>query len=80
MSLDMGTLTPILVLDTIPGDKFRISTSQLLRFAPLVTPMMHQVSIYTHFFFVPNRILWDNWEDFITGGEDGDDTSVFPYI
>jgi hypothetical protein len=41
---------------------------------------MHRVSLYTHFFFVPNRLLWDNWEDFITGGEDGQDTSVFPFI
>lgn len=80
MSLNMGELVPILNLECVPGDKFNMSTSQMLRFAPLVTPMMHQVTIYTHFFFVPNRILWDNWKDFITGGEDGNDTSVFPTI
>ncbi len=80
MSLDMGDLVPILVLDTIPGDKITMSTSQMLRFAPLITPIMHQVTVYTHFYFVPNRILWPNWKDFITGGENGQDASVFPYV
>jgi hypothetical protein len=78
MSMNLGELVPILALETIPGDDFNMSTSQMLRFAPLVTPMMHQVTVYTHFFFVPNRILWPNWKNFITGGEDGQDTSVFP--
>jgi hypothetical protein len=48
--------------------------------APMVAPIMHQVTVYSHFFFVPNRILWDNWEDFITGGEDGMNVSVPPTI
>lgn len=79
-SMQTAILTPILVLECVPGDKFNMTTSQMLRFAPLIAPIMHTVSVYTHFFFVPNRILWDNWEDFITGGEDGLDTSVFPTI
>ena len=79
-SCPFGMIVPILVMETVPGDKFHLSTSQLLRFAPLVAPVMHQVSVYTHFFFVPNRLVWSNWEDFITGGEDGLDTSVFPYL
>ncbi len=80
MSMDLANLVPILAMECVPGDKITVSTSQMLRFAPLITPIMHQVSVYTHFYFVPNRILWENWEDFITGGEDGDDTSVFPFI
>lgn len=79
-SCDMGKLIPILCLETIPGDNFRLTTSQLVRFAPLVSPVMHQISVYTHFFFVPNRLVWSNWENFITGGEDGLDASVFPTI
>lgn len=79
-SLKMGELVPILCLDTVPGDKISMSTSQMLRFAPMIAPVMHQVTVYTHFFFVPNRILWSNWEDFITGGEDGADSSVAPYL
>ena len=77
-SMDFGHITPIAVIDCIPGDKFQMSTSQMIRFAPMVAPLYHQISVYTHFFFVPNRLVWDNWEKFITGGEDGLDNSVFP--
>lgn len=80
MSIDMGRLVPIFVADVLPGDKWKISSSQLVRFAPMLAPVMHKVKCYTHYFFVPNRLLWDNWENFITGGEDGDDTSVMPTI
>lgn len=80
MSLKMGRLVPIHCMEIVPGDNIRMSTSQLGRMAPMVAPVMHNVTIFTHFFFVPNRILWPNWENFITGGEDGLDTSVFPYI
>lgn len=44
----------------------------------MLAPIMHQTSVYIHYFFVPNRILWDNWEDFITGGEDGTADPAFP--
>ena len=80
LSGNMGKLIPIFLGDTVPGDKFNISTAQLLRMAPMVAPIMHQVTVYSHFFFVPNRILWDNWEDFITGGEDGLNVSVPPTL
>ena len=55
MSLNMGELVPILCLDTVPGDRITLTTSQMVRFAPMVAPIMHQVTVYTHFFFVPNR-------------------------
>lgn len=77
-SAGMGYLTPILCQEVIPGDTFRCNAESLVRFAPLVAPMMHRVDVYTHFFFVPNRLLWDNWSDFITGGEDGMANPVFP--
>jgi hypothetical protein len=79
-SMDMGVLTPILSMETVPGDKINLTTSQMMRLAPLVSPVMHQITVYTHFYFVPNRILWPNWEDFITGGEDGNNASVFPTL
>lgn len=80
MSLKMGELVPIHVQEIIPGDDIRMSTSQLLRFAPMISPVMHAVNVYTHFFFVPNRIIFPKWEEFITGGEDGLDTTVHPYV
>ena len=78
MSSTFGQLTPILALECVPGDEISLSTSMLTRLAPMVAPLMHRVNVYSHFFFVPNRILWSNWESFVTGGEDGADASVFP--
>lgn len=80
LSTVFGKLTPMFLMDVVPGDKVNVKTSVLLRFAPLVAPVMHRINVYCHFFFVPNRILWSNWEKFITGGEDGYDTSVPPTI
>lgn len=77
-SMKIGEITPILCQETVPGDKFNVESTNLLRFAPMLAPIMHQTSVYIHYFFVPNRILWDNWEDFITGGEDGTANPAFP--
>jgi len=67
----IGELMPITCMEMVPGDKFNIKATNLTRFAPLITPIMHKAAVYCHFFFVPNRILWSNWEKFISGGEDG---------
>jgi len=76
----MGKLTPILAIDVVPGDSISVDTSQLMRLAPMVAPVMHRITAYTHFFFVPNRIMWKNWNKFITGGPDGDNQSVHPFV
>lgn len=67
----MGRLTPILMQEAIPGDKFRGSSEVLLRLAPLLAPIYDQITLYVHYFFVPNRLLWSEWETFITGGRLG---------
>lgn len=71
LTCQMGQLVPIVCQEVIPGDQFKMSSNILCRFNPLLAPMMHRVDVYTHYFFVPNRLVWDEWEDFITGGEDG---------
>jgi len=76
----IGELMPITVMEVVPGDKFNIKATNLTRFAPLITPIMHKASVYCHFFFVPNRILWPNWENFISGGEDGLADPTFPTV
>lgn len=78
LSLDMGQLVPIYVEDIVPGDKFRVRTEVMLRFAPMLAPIMHRVNVFTHFFFVPYRLLWKDWEDFITGGRTGNLSPIFP--
>jgi len=65
MSFNIGSLVPCCVLDCIPGDYIKITPEVMLRFAPLVAPVMHRVDVYTHYFFVPYRILWSGFEDFI---------------
>lgn len=65
----MGQLIPTLCMECLPGDKFSMSPESLTRFMPLVSPAMTKFNITHHFFFVPNRLLWDGWEDFITGKE-----------
>ena len=76
----IGELMPISVMEVVPWDKFNIKATNLTRFAPLITPIMHKASVYCHFFFVPNRILWPNWENFISGGEDGLADPTFPTV
>ena len=68
---NMGELMPINCVPVLPGDTFRGSTDVLIRCSPLNTPVMHPVKVRVHHWFVPNRIIWDGWEDFITGGNDG---------
>ena len=52
----------------------------MVRFAPLIAPVMHQINVYTHYFFVPNRLTWDGWEQFITGGELGAADRPWPHL
>jgi hypothetical protein len=80
LSLNMGELIPILVQEVIPGDRFRVNTEMLMRLAPMLAPMMHRVNVFTHFFFVPNRLVYSNWESFITGGHDGLEAPGFPTL
>lgn len=80
LTMNMGELVPIMCMPIVPGDKFRVNTEALVRLAPLVAPMMHRVNVYTHYFFVPNRLVWDSWEEFITKGIDGEDSPILPRI
>jgi len=83
LSLNMGELVPVCCFECVPGDKFNISAESLIRFAPLVAPVMHRLDQYIHYFFVPNRIIWQDWRYFITNTPvtpGGTDVPAFPYI
>lgn len=77
---DAGQLIPFLLQPTLPGDRFRIGLKNFIRCQPMVAPLMHEVYFYTQYWYVPYRILWDNWEDFITGGGDLSASPAFPYV
>lgn len=78
LTCNMGKLVPFLCKEILPGDSWRVSTDMVVRFMPLLAPVMHNVNVYTHYFFVPNRLIFDDWENFITGGTDGTDSTVEP--
>lgn len=80
LSFNMGELVPMVVEEILPGDRFKINTEVMIRLAPMLAPIMHRVNVFTHYFFVPNRLVWDGWETFITGGEDGLQTAVWPHM
>jgi len=80
LSCDMGKLIPIMCEEVVPGDTFNVSTDILLRLSPMLAPMMHRVNVFTHFFYVPTRLLHANWESFITGGAEGTDATAIPTI
>lgn len=80
MTLKPGLLIPTLVLDCVPGDRFQLSDVKNVKLQPLVAPLMHEVEVTTHYFFVPYRLLSDNWENFIRGGESGTEKIPIPYL
>ncbi len=82
LSANMGELTPILTLEVVPGDSIELGCESIIRFAPMIAPVMHRMDVTMHYFFVPNRILWDNWEAYITNnGPNGTgETIVAPYL
>lgn len=89
---DMGQLIPVLVQECIPGDSFTIANEAVVRFQPMVAPMLTPVNIETRYFFVPNRLVFDlsadgtttgdqrKWTDFITGGLEGTADIPMPFI
>lgn len=79
LSAGMGKLYPILCKEMLPGDRFRVKSDLLIRAMPMTSPVYGNLKAYIHYFFVPNRLVWSNWEEFITGGPNGEDTHVPPY-
>lgn len=79
-SCDLGELIPLGLIEVLPGDSMQISTSALVRCSALLAPAMHPVQVSIHHWFVPNRLVWDNWERFITGGADGLNAETVPTL
>lgn len=80
LTMDMGLIIPIAWYEALPGDTIQQATSALIRVSPLLSPVMHPVQVRLHHWFVPNRLIWEDWEDFITGGPDGTSVPVHPHI
>lgn len=74
-TFNAGDLVPIYCEEMVPGDHFNGQSTIFARFATPIAPVLDNAELETFFFFVPNRLVWDNWEDFIAGGN-----HLVPYI
>ena len=64
-TFDAGLLVPIYVDEVLPGDTFSLSCTAFGRMATPIFPIMDNLYMDTFFFFVPNRLIWDNWKRFM---------------
>lgn len=60
-TFDAGFLVPIYCEELVPGDQFNGKLHAIARLATPITPFMDDLTFESFFFFVPNRIVWDNW-------------------
>ena len=65
LTLKFGALTPCYCEEVIPGDSFQIETRMALKLMPMVFPVQTDMRAYVHFFYVRNRNLWKDWQNFI---------------
>lgn len=77
---NMGELYPIGLVEVLPADTFQHHTDLVVRLSPMAAPVLHSMTVRIHHFFVPHRLTWSGFEDFITGGDDGTDTSTVPTL
>lgn len=85
---ELGKLYPAGLIEVLPGDVMRGSSSLMVRLSPMAAPVMHNMTIRVHHFFVPHRLAWpsdttgtsDTFESFITGGPDGRDNNALPTV
>ena len=77
-TFDAGKLIPILVDEALPGDTFKLNMTAFARLATPINPIMDNLYMDTHFFAVPMRLLWDNWQKF--NGEQIDPGDSIDYL
>ena len=63
-TFDEGMLVPIYVDEVLPGDTFNLEVTAFIRMATPIAPIFDNLRFTTYFFFVPNRLVWDNWKRF----------------
>ena len=65
-----GILQPIGLYEIYPGDVMKKSTQIFMRAMPMIAPILHECDIYVHDFFVPWRLIWDDYEKFLIPQDD----------
>ena len=81
-TFDAGKLIPVFVDEVLPGDTTRMSVNYFARLATPIKPIMDNIYLDWFFFFVPNRLVWEHWQNFCFEQEDpGDSTDyVIPTV
>ena len=81
-TFDSGKLIPVFVDEVLPGDTTRMSVNYFARLATPIKPIMDNIYLDWFFFFVPNRLVWEHWQNFCFEQEDPDDSTdyVIPAI
>lgn len=81
-TFDSGKLIPVFVDEVLPGDTTRMSVNYFARLATPIKPIMDNIYLDWFFFFVPNRLVWEHWQNFCFEQEDPDDNTdyVIPVI
>lgn len=64
-TFNAGQVIPFYVDEVLPGDTFQVRTSKVVRMQTLLTPVMDNVYLDTYYFFVPNRLVWEHWKQFM---------------
>lgn len=64
-TMNTGDLIPIFISDVLPGDTIKMNTAHVVRMMTPITPVMDNANLDTYFFFVPNRLIWDHWQEFM---------------
>lgn len=80
LSCNFGYLVPIICKELMPGDSIRHRHSIFGQFAPMNSQVMQRFDIRTEYFFVPNRLIYNEFNDFLRGGEDGTDILTPPCV
>lgn len=76
-AFDAGKLIPIFCDEVLPGDTMQLKPHLFGRLATPFVPFMDNLYLDTHFFFVPTRLVWKNWEKFNGAQDNPDDTTDF---
>lgn len=76
-TFDSGRLIPVFVDEVLPGDTTRMSVNYFARLATPIKPIMDNIYLDWFFFFVPNRLVWEHWQNFCFEQEDPDDSTDY---
>lgn len=76
-TFNSGKLIPVFIDEVLPGDTTRMSVNYFARLATPIKPIMDNIYLDWFFFFVPNRLVWEHWQNFCFEQEDPDDSTDY---